>query len=104
MAMVRKFSDTSADRDPPGGELLLRHSLADPLSQLCCFLGTLPRKKNRELLTTVAGRAVARASAGPQNVGDPLQDFVTRRMPVGIVVLLEVVHVEHDHGKRVILT
>src|SRR5918995_47160 len=41
VTMVGKFRDTRADRDSSGRELLFRHTLPDPLSQLDGLFGTL---------------------------------------------------------------
>ncbi len=54
------------------------------------------RKDHRELLPAVARHEIADAGGIAQDAGEFLENLVPRRMAVGVVVLLEVIHVDHQ--------
>src|SRR3954471_10013559 len=104
MAVLRKLRHTHADRHPLSRELLIGNTGPDTFGHFKRCITDLARDQDRELLSAVAGGAVFSPGRAPKDSGDLLQDLVSSRMAVGIVVFLEAIHVGHQNGEGMVVT
>ena len=83
-----------------GGKYLLGNYRADALGHLHRRWHIGIGAEHQELLSAKAGCNVVSANAGLQQVGHLLQDQVAHRVAIGVIDLLEVVHIQQDHAQR----
>jgi len=63
-------------------------------------LGIGFRQEDHELLASDASDEIVRAMhAGTQAAGQPFEDLVTDRVPIAVVVALEVVGIDDEKGR-----
>src|SRR5438874_8712054 len=100
VAMAWTFRHADADRDLPTGELLDGHPGPDTLRHDCRLSYRGLEQHHQELLPAVSRHAVHAACRFPQDLRDPRERYVARRVAVRVVVLLEMVDVRQQHRER----
>src|SRR5437763_12207723 len=91
VAMAWTFRHTDADRDPPTGELFDRHPGPDTLCHDCRRSYRGLEQHHQELLPAVSRHAVHAARRFPQDLRDPRERYVARRVAVRVGVWLRMV-------------
>src|SRR5215210_6415066 len=98
MPVHRELGHSDADRDLSAGKLLSRYPHSDPLRDLQRTLSHRIGQQHGKLFSTVASGAVHGSSGTEQDLSHLPEHFIAGWVTEGIIVLLEFVHVCHEHG------
>ena len=93
-------SDTETGRDGAVRPVPLLDSLAQPLGHALGDDRAGHREQDGELLAAMARDRVVGAGRASEHVGDAAQHVVAGRVAKGVVVRLELVHVQHHQRER----
>ena len=55
--------------------------------------------ENHKLFTTIASHDITMSSIIQQKVSNRKQHFVTRRMTMGIIIIFEIINIDHNYGE-----
>ena len=76
---------------------LLAQGLDDSIGHDLCLVGIRLRKQHGELVSAHPRQDVRLAHAMPERPGDALEEIIARLVAEGVVDVLEVVQIDHEH-------
>ena len=100
--MLGELRDADAHRDVPARDLCPGHGAADALGDARAFLEVPFGQDHEELFAPVARHEIHLTRLFPQRLRDGDEHLVARQVTEGVVVVLEVVDVHHQHGEGVL--
>jgi len=104
-AILREDGDAHGEshcREALSLELKVEHrgGFANELGALACHILRGIRQDQDELITSITAGDILAAHLPEQEQAELAQDLIPRGMAPGVIGLLKIVHIQHDHPQR----